>query len=480
MDTTTILLVIHIVIVLATVLRIMLRPHREPTARIAWIAVISTLPILGIVIYIFFGEVNTGSKHIARMQEVLDEMPPIAPPVADEADNYKPKLPRNYEHLYKLGKSISGFDPVGGNSAELIAVSDTMIDRLVADIDAAKATVHLLFYIWLPDKNGCKVVEALKRAAKRGVECRAMADNVGSNTIIQSAHWQAMRDNGVRLTVMLPLGNLLLKVVSARIDLRNHRKIVIIDGNITYCGSQNCADAEFLPKAKFAPWVDVVLRLEGPISRQNQHLFVSDWMTATNEDITHLLRQPTPAPSPGFTAQVIGTGPTDRHMAMSQMFVALITSARKELIITTPYFVPNEPIQSALQAAGYRGVETKIVFPEKNDSKVVQGASRSYYHELLEAGIHIYEYNQGLLHAKTLTIDGEFMMIGSANLDRRSFDLNYENNLLISDKKTVADIVQLQRQYISNSNRVSQDDVDSWPLATRLWNNTVAVLGPIL
>lgn len=454
----------------------MLRPHREPTARIAWIAVISLLPVMGVLAYIFLGEVDIGRKHVARMRQVLSHMPKLAPPKPKDAINFKSDVPPHWEHLFRLGQSISGFDPVGGNCAELMADSDAMIDRLVQDIDGAKKHVHLLFYIWLPDNNGLKVVEALKRAAARGVNCRAMADNVGSSTIVKSEHWQAMQDSGVKLAIILPI----LIAFSGRIDLRNHRKIMVIDGDITYCGSQNCTDAEFLPKPKYAPWVDAVLRFEGPIARQNQHLFVSDWMTATNEDITELLHLPTAAPESGFTAQVIGTGPTNRHMAMSQMFVALITSARKELVLTTPYFVPNEPIQSALQAAGYRGVEVTIIFPAKNDSKIVQGTSRSYYQELLNAGVKIYEYKPGLLHAKTLTIDGEFSMIGSANVDRRSFDLNYENNMLIYDPKTTADIVERQQQYVSSSNRVTQEDVDSWSMATKLWNNTVAVLGPIL
>lgn len=454
----------------------MLRPHREPTARIAWIAVISLLPVLGVLAYVFLGEVDIGRKHVARMRKVLANMPAIAPPKPKTANSLGPDVPQHWEHIFLLGKSISGFDPVGGNKAELMADSNAMIDRLVRDIDEAKEHVHLLFYIWLPDNNGLKIVDALMRAADRGVKCRAMADNVGSATIVKSRHWQNMKDGGVQLAIVLPI----LIAFSGRIDLRNHRKIVVIDGDITYCGSQNCADAEFLPKPKYAPWVDSVLRLEGPIARQNQHLFISDWMTATDEDITELLHLPTTALKSGFTAQVIGTGPTNRHMAMSQMFVALIASARKELVITTPYFVPNEPIQSSLQAAAYRGVEVTIILPAKNDSKIVQGTSRSYYQELLNAGVKIFEYHPGLLHAKTLTIDGEFSMIGSANIDRRSFDLNYENNMLIYDPKTTTDIIKRQQQYISQSGRVTQKTVDAWSMTTKLWNNTVAVLGPIL
>ncbi|MFK5979649.1 MAG: cardiolipin synthase [Rhizobiaceae bacterium] len=476
MTTTTVYIALHLIVVGVIILRVLLRPHREPTARIAWIAVISLLPVLGVLAYIFLGEVDIGRKHVARMRKVLATMPAIAPPKLKTANSLGSGVPQHWEHIFLLGKSISGFDPVGGNKAELMADSNAMIDRLVRDIDEAKEHVHLLFYIWLPDNNGLQIVDALKRAAGRGVKCRAMADNVGSATIVKSEHWQAMEDGGVQLAIVLPI----LIAFSGRIDLRNHRKIVVIDGDITYCGSQNCADAEFLPKPKYAPWVDAVLRFEGPIARQNQHLFISDWMTATDENISDLLLLPTTVQKSGFTAQVIGTGPTNRHMAMSQMFVTLITSARKELVITTPYFVPNEPIQSSLQAAAYRGVEVTIVLPAKNDSKIVQGTSRSYYQELLNAGVKIFEYRPGLLHAKTLTIDGEFSMIGSANIDRRSFDLNYENNMLIYDPKTTTDIIKRQQRYISQSGRVTQKTVDAWSMTTKLWNNTVAVLGPIL
>src|SRR5262249_11860304 len=162
------------------------------------------------------------------------------------------------------------FQPVGGNTAHLLADSNATIDAMVADIDAAKDHVHLLFYIWLPDNNGRKIIEALKRAAARGVACRVIADDLGSRALIRSAHWQDMRQAGVRVANELPIGNPLVRPFMGRIDLRNHRKIVVIDDRITYCGSQNCADPEFLVKAKYAPWVDAMMRFEGPIARQNQ------------------------------------------------------------------------------------------------------------------------------------------------------------------------------------------------------------------
>jgi cardiolipin synthase len=226
--------------------------------------------------------------------------------------------------------------------------------------------------------------------------------------------------------------------------------------------------------------VDALVRFEGPIAQQNQRLFAIDWMCATGEDIDSLLRLPLRAPKAGFIAQVIGTGPTVRYSAMPEMFESLIYTARRELMITTPYYVPDEALQGALCAAAYRGVLTTIIFPARNDSWIVAGASRSYYAELLEAGVNIHEYVGGLLHTKSLTLDGEITLIGSANMDRRSFDLNYENNILIHDAAMTAAMQERQRQYLAQSQPVTREMVRAWSLPQRFWNNTLAMLGPIL
>jgi cardiolipin synthase len=385
-----------------------------------------------------------------------------------------------YAHLFQTGQSITGLAPVGGNSGALMRDSDATIDAMVADIDAARDHVHLLFYIWLPDNNGCRVAEALKRAAARGVVCRAMADDLGSRRMISSEHWRAMASAGVHLARALPIGNPLLRVITGRIDLRNHRKIVVIDDRITYCGSQNCADPEFLVKAKYAPWVDAVIRFEGPVARQNQILFTADWMAHTDEDLRELLRRPVAAAGSGLPAQVIGTGPTLRASAMPEMFEALIYAARRELVITTPYYVPDEAMQAALCASARRGVATTIVFPARNDSWVVSAASRSYYADLLAAGVRIFEYVGGLLHTKSLTLDGEITLIGSANMDRRSFELNFENNILFWEPALTADVRRRQESYIAKSVAVSADLVERWSWRRRLWNNSLAILGPVL
>ncbi len=474
------LLFLHIVLSLVFVIRVILKPHRDPASRIAWTLVILILPAVGIIGYLLLGETNIGRRRIERMNRILAGLPRVAEASAEHDGALRAAIPERWQPLFRVGHSINGFEPLGGNRAELMADSNAAIDAMVADIDAATEHVHLLFYIWLPDTNGLKMVEAVKRAAARGVVCRVMVDDLGSRILWRSEHWRAMEAAGVKVGRALPIGNPLLRIFNGRIDLRNHRKIVVIDDAITYCGSQNCADPEFRIKARYAPWVDAVVRFEGPIARQNQHLFVADWMAYVDERIDDLLRAPLRGFDRGITAQVVGSGPTVRYSAMPEMFETLMYSAREELVITTPYFVPDESMQAALCASARRGVATTIVFPARNDSRLVAAASRSNYAELLAAGVRIFEYGEGLLHAKTLTLDGEVTLIGSANMDRRSFDLNYENNILVYDPMLTRAVRERQKSYIASSKPVTLDEVGAWTMSQRLLNNTLAMLGPVL
>ena len=307
---------------------------------------------------------------------------------------------------------------------------------------------------------------------------------MGSRKMVGSKLWQEMKDAGVQLSVALPLTNIIKVMLFSRIDLRNHRKITVIDGKVGYFGSRNCADPEFRVKPKYAPWVDIMLRIEGPIVAQNQMLFASDWLTENPNTPLDSFPYSTDLqpnlPPNDFAAQVFSDGPTQRQGNTPQFLGALISQAQHTLIISTPYFVPDYSLVSILCATAYRGVEVTMVFPKKNDSFIVAATSHSYYWELLEAGVKIYEYRPGLLHAKTLTVDGEISLIGSTNLDLRSFHLNYENNIVFSDNKLTADIMERQYQYIADSDEVTLEEVNNWPLPYRIWNNIVATMGPIL
>ncbi|MFT3988458.1 cardiolipin synthase [Aestuariivirga sp.] len=459
--------------------RAILRPHREPASRIAWVLVIMALPVVGIIAYLLLGETDIGRSRRRGEQRALSHLPALTecPGLAE-----KPEDIRKGIRAFDIGHSINGHTPVSGNSVELMADSNAAIARLVEDIDAAARHVHISFYIWLTDTNGAKVIEAVKRAAARGVACRVVADSLGSRLLIRSPHWADMAKAGAHTMVALSIGNPFVRMFNGRIDLRNHRKIVVIDNRITYVGSQNCADPEFRVKPKFAPWVDIMLRVEGPMARQNQHIFASQWMAVKPQhDLAPLLLEPLPEKEPGSVlAQATGTGPTTRPSAMPEIFASVIQYARRELIITTPYLIPDEFLLTSLSSAARSGVAVTLMVPARNDSRLVAAASRSYYLPLLEAGVSLHEFHGGLLHAKTMVADGEMALIGSANLDRRSFDLNYENNVLFADKAVAAAVRQRQQDYLARCTPVSKDTVKNWSYPRQLLNNTIAMFGPVL
>lgn len=464
----------HVLIQTGLILRVLLHKNREPSVRLTWIIVILVLPVFGILTYLMLGEARMRPRRLARYRAALARLPPRATLAKALDTDDQAAL------LFRVGQSLGGFAPVGGNAARLMADSEATITAMIADIDTAEDHVHLMCYIWLPDDSGTRLAQALIRAAGRGVTCRALADDFGARAMIRDPLWAEMQAAGVTLARSLPIGNVLLQAIFGRVDLRNHRKILVIDNHITYCGSQNCADAAFLPKARFAPWVDAVLRLTGPIARQNQMVFAADWMAERpQDDLTALLSAPQPSPA-GFPAQVIAMGPIDKPTAVPEMFAALLYAARREVILTTPYFVPVDALQSALRAAANRGVAVTLILPARNDDFAVAAASRSYYADLIGAGVRLCEYNAGLLHAKTVTVDGAVSLIGSANMDCRSFALNFENNVLLADLEVTAAMRARQVGYLADSTLVTAQAVAAWPWHRQLWNNAMAILGPVL
>lgn len=467
----------HALLVLFFTIRILSRSDLSPVARLAWFIVLLSLPYIGTAIYLLFGEINIGHATHQRSQNIAQEVRDLA---RTEAQDHWQSIPCEYRTAFHYAASINGFTPYTNNHIELMPGAQQARQRLLDDIDQAQHSVAVLYYIWLEDETGSHVAEALIRAAQRGVNCMAMADGLGSRAIIKSILWKRMQAAGVKISIALPFSNILRTLIFSRLDLRNHRKITVIDNRISYCGSQNCADPEFRVKPKYAPWVDIMLRLEGDVVRQNQLLFASDWLLHNpNAKLCQFPRSASSNPG-SSTAQILGDGPTLRHAATPQLFSTLIHTAQRELIISTPYFVPDATVLEALCSAAYRGVTVKIIFPQNNDSWVVSAASRSYYYQMLKAGITIYEFQPGLLHSKTLTIDACVALVGSSNMDLRSFDLNYENDLLIYDQQVTAAIIERQKNYIADSIQVLKQEVKRWPLHKRLWNNVIATIGPVL
>ncbi|WP_201533961.1 cardiolipin synthase [Psychrobacter ciconiae] len=476
-----IVLFIHFILLIIIALRILARDDLTSPARLSWLVVLFLLPYLGVVIYWLFGEVHLGPEFAKKHQQIIDTLHSQHSEVLGKHDGMlNQAINPEYQAAFAYSAAVTGYFPVAGNSAILMKDADDTRKHMIADFDAATDHIHVLYYIWLEDDMGVATAEALIRAAKRGVTCRAMVDGLGSRKFVHSKTWQRMKDAGVQVSVALPFTNFIKVILFSRIDLRNHRKITVIDGRIAYCGSRNCADPEFREKPKYAPWIDIMLRVEGPIVAQNQLLFASDWLMFNADTPLDSFYYDTTKIHGGFVAQVFADGPTQKRATSPQFLGALISQAQDSLTISTPYFVPDYSLVSILCATAQRGVKVTMIFPKNNDSFVVAATSRSHYFQLLDAGVKIFEYNPRLLHAKTLTVDGQISLIGSTNLDLRSFDLNYENNILIYDQKITQDIIERQADYIADSDEITFEEVKNWSLPHRIWNNIVATMGPIL
>jgi cardiolipin synthase A/B len=459
------------------IIRALLRAGLTPPARLAWVTVISALPGVGIAAYFLFGEIRLERAKHERMREVRNQLLAahrlqLAPPLA---------VTGAARPAFAAGHATGGFLPVGGNHLALLPEGDSMMDDIFTAIAAARHHVHVLFYIWLPDSTGTRMAEALCNAARRGVACRVLVDDHGARRLIRSALWGQMQAAGVAVERAAPVGNPFVSLLFQRLDLRNHRKIVVVDNRLSWVGSRNCADAAFAIKPRFAPWVDILMRVEGPVVRQQQAVFLQDWMTHHSEDLSALLSEPlAPASAGPVVAQVIASGPDDINTTPSDTLRAMLYAATETLCITTPYYVPEPALHTALCSAAERGVVVDLVLPARNDSRIVAAASESLFPDLMRAGVRIHLFEGGLIHSKIVTVDGLFAMVGTANLDHRSFDLNYENSLLFQCAQAVADLDERQRSYLSRAKRLDSADVAAWSLLRRLRNNTLAIASPLL
>jgi len=462
----------------AVILRVLLRRGLLPTVRLGWIMVIALVPVAGLLTYLFFGEIRLARTQSQRMSLVRRHFASVM--TWTPADTAAPDgIART---VFAAGQATGGFPPLPGNSATLLPEGDAQIEDLIGTIDAARHSVHICFYIWLPDTHGTRLAEAAMRAAARGVAVRVIVDDLGSRPLIRAPLWQRMEAAGIHLARAFPLGNPAVSVLFQRLDLRNHRKVAVVDNRIAWVGSRNGADAAFAPKARFGPWVDILMRIEGPVVRQMQAVFLQDWLLYAEEadHLADLLAAPQTAIPGGFTAQVIATGPDQSATGLSDTMSAMLYAARETVTVTTPYYVPDQQTQSALCAAALRGVAVTLILPLRNDNWVVGAASQSHYEELLACGVRLHAFRPGLLHAKILTVDGRLALVGSTNMDRRSLNLNYENSLLIDSRSLTASLDAVQASYVARATPVTLAEVRAWSVLRRIRNNAVALAEPLL
>lgn len=456
---------------------VILRRRFAPVTALAWLTLIFFLPELGLLVYLLVGVSYLGRQRArwhravvggARRPERMAEM---------RSFSARPEVLPAQENMIIQAERISGNPIVGGNFVEMLDDADALVQRLVADIDAATDHVHMLFYIFWPDQNGTLVAEALKRAAQRGVHCRLLADAAGSRPLFRNHMVTELRDAGVEVQAALPVAPWRRKL--ARIDLRNHRKIALVDGRVAYTGSHNVVVEDYGHK-RAGKWIDLSGRFTGPVVAQLQMVFLDDWAFETGHRLEHASLFPPLRPTGKVAAQVVPTGPNHEAETFRRVLVAALNAAHRKIIITTPYLVPDEPTTLALAMAADRGVEVVVVVPERSDHPLVEAAGRWYYEQLLEAGVQIFRYCDGMLHAKTITVDDAFALLGSANIDIRSFYLNFELSVLLYGQEITGHLRFAQQRYLSRCSQISLDEWRQRPVHRQYLESAAALLSPLL
>ena len=450
-------------------------PQRRSTAAArTWLLLIFLLPWPGLLLYWLVGRIYLPAYRTKR-QERASEFVRRAQAQIGTRVTVDPDLPAVFKYIPRLVHKLGDFETLAGNHIELLPNYTETIDRIIGDIDSAKRNVHLLFYIFLADATGRRVGEALERAAARGVTCRLLMDAVGSRQGVTKLA-SKLRKRGVEVLEMLPVG--LFRRNAARFDLRNHRKIIIVDGRVGYTGSQNIANPEFV---KGYPNEELMVRLTGPGVAQLQAMFLADHYFETGNVLEREELFPDLAYAGDSPVQVLPSGPGYGRENGKDLIIAMLYGARERIVITTPYFVPDEPFLHAIRAASLRGgVDVHLVLSRHANQMITQFAQRSYYDDLLEAGIQIHLYRPRFLHAKHLTIDKDIALIGSTNMDIRSFALNAEVNLLVYDPAVVQQLRTVQEQYFVNSDRLEAATWSLRPLGARVAHNTARLMDSFL
>lgn len=480
-STGTVVLTIDLLVKIVIGVRVIMQ--RRPTGEtLAWIMVVFSMPFLGPLLYLMFGELRLGRRREGRFVELTKPLMNWLHDIRERSLVDWNSLEADYKPLAEMCERTIGVPALAGNRVELLADWQHVFQRMLADIDMAMSTLHVEFYIWSDGGEADRVADALVRAQRRGVTCRVLVDALGSHRFLRGPTCQRLRDSGVHVVAALPGG--LLRLPFVRFDLRLHRKIVIIDGRVGYTGSINLVDPRYFKQdAGVGEWVDAMVRVEGPAVEAMQIIFLADWYVESHAEIGRLLEDCDAKPQPArgdVETQVMPSGPDLPANAIEQVLLTAIYSARRELLITTPYFVPSEPLMLALISAARRGVKVVLVLPREVDSKLVRYASSAFKGELLENGVRIALFKGGLLHTKSVTVDRQHSLFGSVNLDPRSFRLNFEILLAMYDSNFTAELADLQQQYIDCSELMDLETYRQRPLRHKVVESFARLLGPLL
>jgi cardiolipin synthase A/B len=452
--------------------------NRKPGEATAWLLLIFLAPILGAILFLLLGNPKLSkwrrdqqramNQHIKDAVEKAGQVPALAPIV-------DPPLPSRFEPHVNLIAQLTGMPAMAGNTVELLSDYIGAIDQIVQDIDAAKRFVHVEYFMFADDTVGSRVIDALIRARERGVVCRVLIDHL-SNLTLQWAVLKRLGSVGIPVQRMLPFDP--FHNEWNRLDLRNHRKIVVVDGNVAFTGSHNLIEDNYHKRKNIkngVHYLELVVRVTGPVVREFNAAFITDWYSETedllDENTAPEMSVRTPVTGEAL-CQVLPSGPGFDHNNNLMLFVALLHAARRRITIVNPYVVPEGSLLLALTSAAQRGVEVTILVSEIGDQFFVYNAQASYYEELLKAGVKIYRYQSPMiLHSKSITIDDDIAVISSSNMDIRSFQLNLEVTLVCYDTQVVADVRKLEEEYLRCSSLLELDAWQARPLHTKLFNN---------
>ena len=467
-----ILLGLYLLTVLAVIV-VVLSENRNPVKSMAWVLVLVLLPVVGLVIYLIFGRSLKGMSLISHSAlRELRRMNDFSYP-SDATDD----LSEESRQLISLVNKLIGPHLFVGNSVELFTNGVDKMESLKRDIASATDHIHLQYFIIENDDVGSELLNLLMEKAREGVQVRVLYDYVGS-FYMPSRLLKQMRQAGIEVHAFLELS---LAKFAFRINWRNHRKIVVVDGRVGYVGGMNIADRYVTGDKKWNAWRDTHLRVTGEAVTALQYSFAIDWYFTTRK----LLNSPTMrfTGTPGednLIMQMMGSGPTNRWNNISFVFFKAITQAKKRVYLQTPYFLPSDALLKALESTALSGVDVRLMIPRKLDSEMLRLATGSYIKECLLSGIKIYFYEPTVMHAKVLIVDDEFVTTGSTNFDFRSFEHNFEFNVLVYNKEFNEKMRAVFETDMEQCTRLSMGKWKQRPLIQKALESIVRLISPIL
>ncbi|MBF0528870.1 MAG: cardiolipin synthase [Deltaproteobacteria bacterium] len=453
--------------------------RRGPEATLAWILIVAFVPYLGAAVFYVFGRtrVQRRTRKVRRSHDVFQDSLERLPGTT----SYSHEIPEDIrdislEGVASLAGHLIDMPLVPGNKVELYTDGALAYDRMEEAILSAKHHVHLMSYIFRTDQTGQRFRDLLVQKARSGLKVKLLVDGFGGRQI-SSRFIRPLRSAGGGFAWFAPI---LGRWGRWRPTLRNHRKILVVDGQVAFTGGLNIGD-EYQGRSKeYGPWRDSHMRIEGPAVRHLQEAFAEDWFFAADEDLVEPENFPEIPPCGSELVQVISSGPDHDYATIHRVFFTAINEARSRVYITTPYFVPDPAMLMALKSAAWRGLEVIILLPGRSDMPLVQWAARSYYDELLAAGVKIYELHHGILHAKTMVLDGAWSTVGSANMDIRSFQLNFELNVLVWGQSFAERMENIFKSDLSQGDIVTWSQLMNKRRLSRFAENISRVLSPVL